>query len=38
MLDSLDRIPDHLLQAVDDLIVNLDLSVMLQVRDIPDTT
>jgi hypothetical protein len=38
MLESLDHIPDHLLQAVDDLIANLDLSVMLQVRDIPDTT
>ena len=37
MLESLDHIPDHLSQAVDDLIVNLDMSVMLQVRGIPDT-
>lgn len=38
ILHSLDRVPDHLLKAVDDLIANLDSSVMLQVRDIPDTT
>ncbi|KAF9480031.1 hypothetical protein BDN70DRAFT_912901 [Pholiota conissans] len=33
--ESLDHIPMHISQAVDDLISNLDRSVMLQVRDIP---
>lgn len=34
-IESLDRIPQHLSSAVDDLISHLDRSVMLRVRNIP---
>ncbi|KAF8203066.1 asparagine synthase-domain-containing protein [Pholiota molesta] len=35
LVDTLDKIPEYLSRAVDDLISQLDRSVMLQVRDIP---
>lgn len=35
LVDTLDKIPEYLSQVVDDLISQLDRSVMLQVRDIP---
>ncbi|KAF8973774.1 asparagine synthase-domain-containing protein [Flammula alnicola] len=35
LVESLDNIPEHLSQALNDFIFHLDKSVMLQVRDIP---